>query len=217
MVNTLDLIVGAVLAFFLIRGLFRGLFLELASIAGVVLAFYLANKYQTQAGAFLERWVDSPSLTHLLGYVIVFVGVLLGVSLLAHFLQALLRIQTPSFLAAAGGAVIGAAKGFAIVIVALANIALFKPDAAFLQQSLTYAYLGPVITAVQEQLPRYASKMDPAKMLENMDEEQMRLLERFIASDPERKEALDAFMNASPEERRRMIEEYTAKNGGENE
>jgi membrane protein required for colicin V production len=208
MVNVLDLVVAAALAFFLIRGLFRGLFLEAASLVAVVLAFYAANGYHTEAGPFFGRWLDNPALTHLVAYAVLFILVMIGVSLLARFIRAVLRIKPVTWLELTGGALIGTAKGLGIVLVALAVLSVYASDTDFMQGSLANKYLKPATKRVQARLPGSMAEFDPQEFMKELDESDRKALEKFLGSDSQSKGLLDKFMNADPEKRQEMIDKY---------
>jgi membrane protein required for colicin V production len=183
MVNFLDIIIVAALAFFLIRGIFRGFFLEAASIAGVVLAVYLAGTYSADLAPFFERWIKSPSLMSMLAYGVIFVGVMAGVSILARLVSAILGISPVPWLSYAGGAVLGLGKGLALSLVALSTITSYAPEAGFLQESTAAKYLKPATESVSELLPG-SGGFDPETLKQQIQQNGHKALEDFLGSEP---------------------------------
>ncbi|MBW1983457.1 MAG: CvpA family protein, partial [Deltaproteobacteria bacterium] len=52
--NTFDIIIAAIFGYCLVRGLFRGLIKELASIIGVLSGFYAAYTYYQEAARMMS-------------------------------------------------------------------------------------------------------------------------------------------------------------------
>lgn len=223
MVNILDLVILAVLAFFVVRGLFRGLFLEAASLAGLFLAFLLANKYYASAAPFFQRWLNGEEFRLVLAYGVIFLGVMFGVSIVARLIKAMLRANPLSWLEIPGGALLGLAKGLGLVLIALALLSAYAPEAKFVRESRAAEYLSPATGRILARLPDKMAGFDFSGILGNLDEdkkaalesflnsnpESRRALHEYLQSDPERKKAFDEFLSADPEKRRAMLDKYT--------
>lgn len=151
----LDIAFLAVLGLFSLRGLFRGLVEEVAGLVGVIGGFWLANKYHDALIPFLQSFLSDPAWINILSYVLVFLGVLLGVSIIARCIQHLLKISFVSWLDHLTGAVMGLAKGLLICSIVLALLQQFVPNASFVQESLVVPYLSQVIAWVREYLPQH--------------------------------------------------------------
>ncbi|MBI4291809.1 MAG: CvpA family protein [Betaproteobacteria bacterium] len=112
-----DYAVFAVLGFSLLVGVLRGLTRELLSLAGWVAAFVLATVFSGEAA----RWMPE-SLGPLLGGVLAFLAVFIGVLLVTFFIGLILAMLLRAAGLGAADRLLGAAFGFArgIVIVLVA-------------------------------------------------------------------------------------------------
>jgi membrane protein required for colicin V production len=182
MVNFLDLAIAAALAFFLIRGIFRGFFLEAASIAGVVAAFYLASGYHDELAPFFERWIKSPAIMRMIAYGVIFAGTMFCVSLLARLISAILRINPAPWLSLTGGALLGLGKGLVISLVALSTLSAYLPDAEFMQNSLAAKYLKPGVERVDQYRPGSMTGFDPDAIRRQIQENKGKALEQFLGT-----------------------------------
>lgn len=223
MVNYLDLAIAAALAFFFIRGMFRGFFLEAASIAGLVLAFYLANSHHPELASFFKRWIQDPDLNHAVSYSVLFLGVMAGVSILARFIAALFNVSPARWLSVTGGGTLGLLKGLGMVLAALAMLNAYTPDAVFLKESLAAKYLGPAVERVREYLPEAASAIDSDTVMRSMEQlktramekfldsgpdKQRDILERYAGSDPEKQKAMEKFLALDRDEQKELLENF---------
>ncbi|MGA6927040.1 MAG: CvpA family protein, partial [Desulfosarcina sp.] len=58
--NPFDIVVVTILAYGLIRGIFRGLVREISSIVGVLGGFYAAYTYYPQVARLIDGWISNP-------------------------------------------------------------------------------------------------------------------------------------------------------------
>lgn len=85
--NYLDIVLGALLAIGLIRGIMKGLFVELASLVAIVAGIYGAIRFSFYVGDFLQEKISlAPQYIKLVAFAITFIGIILGVSLLGKLL-----------------------------------------------------------------------------------------------------------------------------------
>jgi membrane protein required for colicin V production len=135
--NFLDYILVAILAYCLIRGVFRGLVNELSSIVGVLGGFYFAYSYYPQLAAILSSWITNGSYANIVAFLILFVGVYLVISITGAVIKYLISIVFLGWTDRVGGALFGAAKGGLIVIVVVTMLVAFLPkNAEVLRDSL---------------------------------------------------------------------------------
>jgi membrane protein required for colicin V production len=85
--NLLDIIIIAVMFFFMLKGILRGFIREIASLAGVITGIWLANLFQPQMTEYLKSYVPAIDSLPLISFVIIFVSVLIVSSLLGWFLK----------------------------------------------------------------------------------------------------------------------------------
>jgi len=82
-----DIVLLLVLAASVLLGLWRGLVFEVLSVAGWVLAFFLAQWYADWAAGWLPLGETAPPLRYAAGFAVVFVATLFASSLLAWLIK----------------------------------------------------------------------------------------------------------------------------------
>lgn len=134
--NLLDLTLLVVIALCIFEGLRRGLVKQLLDLAGVIIAFIVASRYgallgekltvlklekyaETLNSPFLNVETISEILYNSLGYILVFLGVLIAVRLLTVVLEAVTKLPVLGTLDKIGGLAVGAIKGCLIALAAV--------------------------------------------------------------------------------------------------
>lgn len=125
--NTLDIIFCVILGFLGIRGVFRGLVKEIASILGLILGFVLANSYHAQFSPFLEEYLGGPGLANLVAYLGIFLGIVAAVFLIASLIRKILKLIRLGWLDNIGGAVLGTFKGLLLCSIVVMALTAFLP------------------------------------------------------------------------------------------
>ena len=126
--NWLDIVILVLVAWCLVRGLMRGIISEVAGLLGVVVGFWAAYKWHPGMAASLSGWVTHPDSvwqTHphylsIASFLILFVLVYLGVSLLGWAIKTITRIVSMGWADRLVGGIFGVAKavliGFVIIL-----------------------------------------------------------------------------------------------------
>lgn len=151
--NILDVIFAVIAAVFLLRGLFRGFVMEVASIGGGVLGFILANKYHELVATHLRSFIDSSNWSLIIAYFAIFFGSMLGVSIVALLIRKLMDSTVGGFGDRLLGGVAGVAKAVLLCCLIVAVSSAFLPDAAFVENSQTAPYLRKVTDLLMRYLP----------------------------------------------------------------
>ena len=152
--NPFDILVVVIVGYGLVRGLFRGLVKEVASIIGVIGGFYLAYSYYSLIGTHLGLLTSNESYQMIIGFLIIFCGVLIIVAGLAMIIKYLLKIAYLGWVDRIGGLVFGAIKGVLIVSILFLMLTAFLPkDAGLMKNSI----LAPHISMVSEKLAKVVS------------------------------------------------------------
>lgn len=153
--NPFDILVVIVVGYGLVRGLFRGLVKEVASIIGVIGGFYLAYSYYRLLGTHLGFLTTNESYQMIIGFLIIFCGVLIIVAGLAMIIKYLLKIAYMGWIDRIGGLIFGFIKGVLIVSILFLMLTAFLPrDAGLMKNSI----LAPHIAMVSEKLAKVVSK-----------------------------------------------------------
>ncbi|MDC0006579.1 CvpA family protein [Winogradskyella sp.] len=109
--SIIDIVLGALLLFGLIRGAMKGLFVEVASLVALVLGVYGAIHFSGFAARFLESKVDWNEKTiNIVAFAITFVIIVLAISLAGKALTKLADFAALGILNKLLGGVFGALK-----------------------------------------------------------------------------------------------------------
>lgn len=152
--NPFDIVIAVVLAYCLVRGIFRGLVKELSSLVGVFAGFYAAYTYYDAFGQLLTRFVSNPAYRHILSFLLIFMGIFIAISIIGVLLRYLMSIVFLGWVDRLFGAFFGAFKGLLIVSVLLVALTAFLPkNAPVIQNSI----LAPYLSMIAEQMSRVLS------------------------------------------------------------
>ncbi len=153
--NLFDVIILVVVAFCLVRGLFRGFIREVSSIVGVLAGVYGASTYYRLVEPFFHQWVDNPGYRKIISFFVLFCAILIVVNLVAALIRYLLNIVFLGWVDRLCGMVFGAAKGLIIVSVLLIMVTTLVPrNTAFVSESR----LGPHVATVSEAMSVLVSR-----------------------------------------------------------
>ncbi|REE27842.1 membrane protein required for colicin V production [Winogradskyella pacifica] len=109
--SIIDIILASLLLFGFVRGLFKGLFVEVASLLALVLGVYGAIHFSDFAAGFLEPKVDWNEKTiNIVAFAITFVVIVLVISLAGKALTKLADFAALGIINKLAGAVFGALK-----------------------------------------------------------------------------------------------------------
>ena len=155
----LDWIFLAVLAASLLLGAWRGLVFELLSLAGWVVAFFAAQWFAGDVGAWLPMGQSDAAWRHVAGFALVFVGSVFACGLVAWLLKKLVEAVGLRPADRALGALFGVLRGL-VLLLALASAVIWTPAAQFQvwRQSLGARWLGQALAALAPLLPRAAQR-----------------------------------------------------------
>ncbi|MDL2275550.1 CvpA family protein [Desulfosarcina sp. OttesenSCG-928-G10] len=141
--NLFDILIVTVLAYGLIRGIFRGLVGEASSIVGVLGGFYAAYTYYARLSKFLISCGFSWEYLNILSYLILFVLVIIVVNLLSIGITYLLKITCTRWVDRFFGGLFGFLKGVLVTCVFFIVLTTFLPKGApIIKESLLAPYVG---------------------------------------------------------------------------
>jgi membrane protein required for colicin V production len=153
--NALDMVVIVILAFCLIRGIFRGLIKEMSSIIGVFAGFYAAYTYYGAIAKPLSRWISNTPYLNILSFLIIFVLVVIAVSIAGVVVKYLMKIAFLGWVDRICGAGFGITKGLLIsAVILIALTAFLQKGAPVIKNSL----IAPHVTKVSEKMVKIVSK-----------------------------------------------------------
>lgn len=166
LMNALDIAFLIIIAFLFIRGCFRGMVREVASIAGLVLGFFLANNYHTKITPFYEPIVR-PEYAYILSYLTIFLGTMLAVLVISSILRKILKLIMLGWLDHLGGGILGLLKGALLVSIIFLILTAFLPKKSeLLASSRTAPYVIHFNDQISALLPKDLKDKFQAKSAE---------------------------------------------------
>jgi membrane protein required for colicin V production len=152
--NLLDLGILILLALIILRGYYRGLFQELAVLAGLIGGLLAAANFYLPLAARLEYLIKNPTYSRWIAFVVILVAVYWLTRVLAHFLQRLLYHLYLDVFDRLFGGFFALLKGALILGFALMFLSLvLPPDSQLLKESRTAPVLMRLSRQALELLP----------------------------------------------------------------
>jgi membrane protein required for colicin V production len=148
----LDLSIVGVLVISVISAFFKGLMVELFSLAGVVLGLWIAAADYERLALWLISWVKNPQVANLVAFLLIALGVMLLAGLVGRLLRGTVRWVGLGFVDRFLGALFGFVKGCAVITLGVMAVAAFLPHSDLLRNSrlaqvfLTGAHSGSHMT-----------------------------------------------------------------------
>lgn len=142
--NLLDVAILAVMIFLVVRGIMRGFFREVGSLAGVVFGIWLGIVYQPRAEAWLEPYLGTIPFLPLLAFGIIFTAVLCSCNLLGWLLKVVANKLFFGWADRSFGAGLAVLKGIILTYLAIVLITFMVPSQAPL---VAQSKLAPIIVA----------------------------------------------------------------------
>jgi len=159
----LDWIFLTVLAASLLVGAWRGLVFELLSLAGWVLAFFAAQWFAGDVGAWLPMGQADAAWRHVAGFALVFVGVVFACGLVAWLLKKLIEAVGLRPADRALGALFGVLRGLVLLLaVVLMAGWLQVQDAPWWKESQAAPMLQGALKGLRPVLPEELGRHLPA-------------------------------------------------------
>ena len=121
-----------VLSIFFVLGLFRGFVWQASRILSLIAGFVVAGIYGEWGAGLIHPWFKPETSLHgiplYLSYVAIFLGVVVVLSLITHFVQKLVKKSGLSFYDRIGGGFLGMATGACVMIALLGMLYMFIPE-----------------------------------------------------------------------------------------
>lgn len=158
-INGLDLIFGAILLFFLIRGFIRGFLREVASIFGIIFGFVAANKLHTVVLPLTSNFISNPEYALITAYLIVLFSVVLVVYLITAILRNIFDLTLLGKLDRFVGGLMGTVKGSLLSAIILIVLTTFlSPGSDILIESRLAPYINRLTGTLSTLLPATMKK-----------------------------------------------------------
>ena len=133
--TVIDIVLGGLILLGLVRGLMKGLFVEIASLAALILGVYGAIHFSNFAAEYLESKVDwSENTINITAFAITFVLIVLIISLAGKALTKLADFAALGILNKLLGGIFGALKIGVILSVALIILSKMNKSIPFVDE-----------------------------------------------------------------------------------
>ena len=126
--NLLDVIIIAAMAFFVIRGIFRGFFREIASIAGIIIGILLANHYQPQMTTYLKAYMPAGKYLPLISFAVIFLVIFVACNLAGWCLKTISKKASLGWADRTLGIGLAILKGVIITYLVIVLLTFFVPS-----------------------------------------------------------------------------------------
>lgn len=163
--NPLDISIIAAMIFFVVRGIFRGFFREIGSLAGVISGLWLANMFQPHLTSYLKAYLPSVKFLPLISFGAIFIIVFITCSLLGMGLRFLVKKAFLGWADRVLGAGLAVFKGLIITYFAIILITFFVPSKAPL---IAESRMAPVIISSYQSLVNLISPGAYQKLREKL-------------------------------------------------
>lgn len=157
--TSFDYLVLVIIGFSIILSVMRGFLVEVLSIAGWVLAFYVAKTYANQVVPIMPVDMPNDSLRVLAAFLVLFMATLFVATLLGIALSALFRKIGLGWLNRILGAIFGLVRGGLIVcvLVFLAGLTDIPKDTRW-RNAMFSAPIEALVTSLLPWVPEYITK-----------------------------------------------------------
>ncbi|WP_417443461.1 CvpA family protein [Joostella sp.] len=142
--NFIDIIIGGLILFGLVRGFMKGLFIEIASLIALVLGIYGAIHFSYFIGDYLKEQVSwDEKYISLTAFAITFILIILAVSLIGKLLTKIANLAALGLLNRISGGVFGGLKiaiilGAILIFIDRSNQTIEFINQKTLENSATY-------------------------------------------------------------------------------
>jgi membrane protein required for colicin V production len=140
--NWLDVVLLILVAGSVVTAIRKGLSRELIGFASVIAALLLSTWLYGTAGAYLIPYVSSKPIAHIIGFALVFLGVMLVGSLVGAIVKRVMRIAGLSLFDRALGGLFGFARGLVISIALVMIMMAFAPGS---RKAVAHSRLAPYV------------------------------------------------------------------------
>ncbi len=152
--NILDFVVLGLITYFIIRGIFRGFFKEISSLAGIIFGFLIGNHYHPQMAGLLRAYIPFEKFLPLISFIALFVLAFIFFILLGVFLHNIFKRLLVGWLDRGLGIGLALSKGIIISYFLIVLLTFFMPSKSPL---LTNSKVAPLVKISFESMRRLIS------------------------------------------------------------
>ncbi len=150
------MIIGVIVGYGVIRGLFRGFIRELAAIAGVAAGFYVAYVHYQTISPRLMHWIHHSAYANIIAFILLFCAVVMIFAGAGMILRLIMKVALLGIVDRVLGAIFGGLKGALIVSLLFILLVSFLPagGAKILSDSKLSPYVNTVSKAMVMMIPK---------------------------------------------------------------
>ena len=138
--NVADWVILFVIIITIIHAASEGFFHEAFGIAGLIVGYLLAAWQYHRIAAWFAPYVKSPWVGEIIGFLIIFIGVMILAGIAGRISRWIMKEAGLSFFDRVLGGLLGALKGGLIVAIVLMSMAAFTPSSRWLEGSSMAPY-----------------------------------------------------------------------------
>ena len=138
--NLFDCLLIAIVAFSAIQAFFRGLLLELFSLAGLCAGVLLAAWNYPLLASPLSRFMTNPSIANVVAFLLIAIGIMVLAALLGRMFHKAAHAIGLGFFNRVGGASFGAIRGWLVGVAVVMAVTAFLPSIDWLKNSRLTPY-----------------------------------------------------------------------------
>ena len=150
--NYLDIVILVVAGGFAVRGLIRGVLMEVFTLVGLLIGYLVALRQMSVVTALLENWLNlKPPITGIIGFILIFGIIITAFRLIGGLLKKFMKWTFLGWLDRGLGALFGLFKGVLICSLVIMLIGMIPWPGAFednQESSLLYNPVRGVAPAV---------------------------------------------------------------------
>ncbi|UCF84422.1 MAG: CvpA family protein [Desulfobacteraceae bacterium] len=152
--NPLDLLIIATMVFFIVRGVFRGFFREIGSLAGVIFGIWIAAVYHHQVTEYLKTYIPTGKFLPLISLGLIFFIVLVLCNLAGLGLKMMMKRLLFGWADRGLGVTFAILKGIILTYFVIVLLTFFVPSKAPL---IARSKLAPLIISSYQSIVSFTS------------------------------------------------------------
>lgn len=139
--NTLDIIILAIIGLFTVLGFFTGFIRGVSSLVGIAAGIVAGNLFHASGAGMLSPFIASPEAANVVAYALILIITMAVVALAARVLERVINLMFLGWLNRLLGLVLGFAKGGVLAALFLLLLTLIlPPHHEFIAKSLLRPY-----------------------------------------------------------------------------
>jgi membrane protein required for colicin V production len=152
--NLLDMVIVSAMIFLIVKGIFRGFLREIASLIGIVLGIWMANRFQPEMTAYLKGYLPPTEYLPLIAFGSIFAFVLLLSNIIGWLLKMVVKKVFLGWVDRILGAGLAFAKGVIVIYLVMVLFTFFLPTKSPL---IARSKLAPFIISSYQGMARLIS------------------------------------------------------------